>query len=284
MMRMVAAVGLGAVVPACVVAAPTRQTALAPYVVERSAVLHLAGPADADYSIMVAWPEGDPPASGWPVLYVLDGEDNFAIFALTARRLARGGERRGMAPGIVVGIGAGPLARRVHDYTPPVPGYRIPTGRPAAGLETGGSEAFLDFLQTRVMPAVRARWTVDSSRETLAGHSFGGALALHALLTRPGLFDRTVAVSPSFWFGDGLLAREAAAGQQHTHGPLLILTGGEERGAAQAARDFLTVVDGPSGSDRDGRAVDLPGQSHGTTMLAALPQVLSAAFGKEPRQ
>src|SRR3546814_8135199 len=87
-------------------------------------------------ALPIPWPEGDPPSSGWPVLYVLDGEDNFAAFAVAARRLARAGARSGIAPGIVVGIGAGPLARRVRDYTPELPDYRIPAGKPAAGLET----------------------------------------------------------------------------------------------------------------------------------------------------
>src|SRR3546814_458725 len=112
---------------------------LRPYTLERSDVIDLVGRGGETYSIFITWPEGDPPSSGWPVLYVLDGEDNFAAFAVAARRLARAGARSGIAPGIVVGIGAGPLARRVRDYTPELPDYRIPAGKPAAGLETGGA-------------------------------------------------------------------------------------------------------------------------------------------------
>src|SRR3546814_1184451 len=108
---------------------------------------------------------------------------------ISARRLARAGARSGIAPGIVVGIGAGPLARRVRDYTPALPDYRIPAGKPAAGLKTGGASAFLDFLQRSVMPVIEARWHIDRRRETLVGHSFGGLLGVHAWLTRPALFD-----------------------------------------------------------------------------------------------
>src|SRR3546814_18147361 len=86
---------------------------------------------------------------------------------------------------------------------------RIPAGEPAAGLETVGASAFLDFLQRSVMPVIEARWHIDRRRETLVGHSFGGLLGVHAWLTRPALFDHVVVVSPSFWFGDGFLAREA---------------------------------------------------------------------------
>jgi predicted alpha/beta superfamily hydrolase len=226
-----------------------------PYSLERSTIFDVEAPGGDSYAAMVAWPEGEAPASGWPVLYILDGEDNFAIFALTARRLARARERSGIEPGIVVGIAAGPLARRVRDYTPSVPGYRVPPGRPAAGLQTGGADAFLDMLETRLMPDVRRRWPVD---------------------TRRAMVDQAVAVSPSFWFGDGLLTREAAAAAGT--GPIHIFTGEKEQGATAAAEAFAAALrTKPEGGSPP--PVELAGQSHGGTMLAAAAQTIAAAFG-----
>lgn len=250
---------------------------LNPYTLERSDVIDLAGPAGETYSIMIAWPDGDPPSSGWPVLYVLDGEDNFAAFTVAARRLARAGARSGIVPGIVVGISAGPLTRRVRDYTPAIQDYRIPAGKPAAGLETGGAPTFLDFLERSVMPVIATRWRIDRRRETLVGHSFGGLLGAHAALTRPALFDHVVAVSPSFWFGEGFLTRDAATASGASRGTLLILTGGREDGAVSAAKAFIGAL--PNGALERVDHIDLPGQTHGATMLAALPQALSRAFG-----
>ena len=249
-----------------------------PYSLERSAVFDMEAPGGETYAVMVAWPEGEAPASGWPALYVLDGEDNFAIFVLTARRLARARERSGIEPGLVIGIAAGPLVRRVHDYTPAVPGYVIPPDRPATGLRTGGADAFLDMLETRVLPQVRRRWPVDPRRETLAGHSFGGLLAIHAMLTRPAMVDRIAAVSPSFWFGDGLAMREAAAA--HAVGPMWIFTGGKEQGAAGAAEAFAAALRAKPEAGPI-RHVDLAGQAHGGTMLAAAPDIVAAAFGRQ---
>ncbi|MFV0275598.1 MAG: alpha/beta hydrolase [Parahaliea sp.] len=249
-----------------------------PYTLERSAVIRLAGPGGELYPLMVAWPRGEAPAGGWPVLYVLDGQDNFPIFALTARRLARAGVRTGIAPGLVVGIGAGPLPRRVFDYTPPVPGYRIAEGMPASGLAIGGGEVFLDFVEQQVVPAVHRRWPVDAARETLVGHSFGGLLAVHTFLKRPALFDHLVAVSPSFWFGDGLLAREAATAPDAPRGSLLVVTGGAERGnAGQSAAVFHATLLAAL-PDARLRTVNLEGQSHGSTMMAALGDALAVAF------
>jgi predicted alpha/beta superfamily hydrolase len=41
---------------------------------------------------MARWPAA---SGGWPVLWLLDGEDNFAIAAMTARRLTKAGRARG---------------------------------------------------------------------------------------------------------------------------------------------------------------------------------------------
>lgn len=254
-----------------------RTTALTPYTLDRSAVIALLGPGDENYVIMVAWPDGPPPPSGWPVLYVLDGEDNFATLALAARRLARARERSGIVPGIVVGVAAGPLARRVRDYTPQLAGYRIPRDRPAAGLNTGGADEFLNFLRDKVMPEVQKRWSVDTGRETLAGHSFGGLLALHAMLDRPAMVDKVVAVSPSFWFGNGYLARQAANAKPPQAPSAAIVIGEKETGAAEGARAFIAALC----AGRQVAVESLPGQSHGTTMLAAVPRIIAEAFAEK---
>lgn len=143
-------------------------------------------------------------------------------------------------------------------------------GQPAAGLATGGADAFLEVIATRIQAAVHTRWRVDASRETLMGHSFGGLFALHAALTRPALFDRAVAVSPSIWFGDGPLAREAAAAPA---GATALIAEGEhgETAAALTAR-----IQGA-------RYLSPPGQTHGSTMLAAMAPAIAFAFRKDAR-
>lgn len=281
MLRAVIAGALLASAPAAVAAS---EKTSAPYSIQRSATFPLSSADGEQYEIMVAWPEGAPPPGGWPALYILDGEDNFAIATLTARRLARAGTRSGIGEGIVIGIAAGPLARRVRDYTPPVPGYRIPAGKPAAGLETGGADAFLDFLTREVMPAVNKRRPVDESRETLMGHSFGGLLAMHARMTRPGTFDAVVAVSPSLWFGDGALLKKAPSAGAMTQADLLIAEGDEPAtGVAVQDADFEAVVDTLRAADPKTAIsyLHLPGQTHGTTMLPALSPAIRLAFGME---
>src|SRR5690606_13631769 len=112
--RRLAAAGMALAVPTAAVAAP--------WTLERSEVLSVAAPDGTAYEVMVAWPEGDPPPSGWPALYLLDGERHFASFSVAARG------RPGTDPGVIVAIASGGRARRAMDYTPAAPGYVIPKG------------------------------------------------------------------------------------------------------------------------------------------------------------
>lgn len=279
-------VAAGSAATASAYAAQIQSAATQPYTLPQTTTFTVDSATGQSYDIMVFVPKGKPPPEGWPVLYLLDGEDTFAVAAVTARRLARVGARSGVDQGIVVGIGAGPVARRVRDYTPPVAGYAIPAGLPANGMETGGSEAFLDLFADRIMPAVRKKWPVDSTRETLAGHSFGGLLVLHAFLSRPNLVDTAVAISPSLWFGDRLIDTEVD--RIETGSPprrLLIAESDETPPAAMTASSPEATVRrlqnrAPS---LEAQFLPLPGQSHGTTFLAAIMPTLKFAFGRTDR-
>jgi predicted alpha/beta superfamily hydrolase len=167
-----------------------------PYVMPRSEVRRMRSSSGGDYLVYIAWPEQAPPPEGYPILYLLDGTESFAIAAEFANRL---GSYSGMAPGVVVGIGYPDASRRVLDYTPAVP-EGVDTS-PAKG-PTGGADAFLEFLASQVIPGVEAGHRVDANRRTLAGYSLGGLFTLQALFKRPDLFRTYVASSPSIWYGE----------------------------------------------------------------------------------
>ena len=94
-------------------------------------------------------------------------------------------------------------AGRAYDYTLPLP----------AGLKqpprSGGADAFLQLIETRIKPAIAAKLAVDPQRQTLWGHSYGGLFVLHTLFTHPTAFQRYIAVEPSLWWGNGMILQEA---------------------------------------------------------------------------
>jgi Predicted hydrolase of the alpha/beta superfamily len=111
--------------------------------------------------------------------------------------------------GIIVAIGY-PLNRELYDMRRRTLDLSPPAGTPVTGH--GGADIFLDFIQSSVRPAVKARFPqVAVSREALYGHSYGGLLALHALFTRPGSFDCYMASSPSIWWNNKVILQEAKA-------------------------------------------------------------------------
>ncbi|KAF4551975.1 Siderophore triacetylfusarinine C esterase [Elsinoe fawcettii] len=167
-----------------------------------------------DYLIQVSWPlhwqgRHAPDHKPMPMIYIVDGNALFLTATESAWRRAAASHFAG--GGIIVAVGY-PLPhgklydakRRSFDLTPPttpaVPGY-------------GGADIFLDFIEHRVRPAVRERFPeVQIAREALYGHSYGGLLSLHALLTRPDSFNCYMASSPSIWWNQGCIFGESDTG------------------------------------------------------------------------
>lgn len=85
---------------------------------------------ERDYHIFVSVPADPPPESGFPVIYLLDGNSVFATMTEAIRIQSRGPERTGVYPAIVVGIGYptdGPYhPARFFDYTYEVPASELP--------------------------------------------------------------------------------------------------------------------------------------------------------------
>ena len=133
----------------------------------------------------------------YPVLYMTDGDAHIGHTGSTIEFLARNGR---MSELIVVGI---TNTDRTRDLTP-----AKATGPNAAQFPTaGGADNFLKFIETEVIPQIEKSYRVQPYR-ILAGHSFGGLFAVHALITRPELFNSYIAVSPSLqWADDATLKR-----------------------------------------------------------------------------
>ncbi|WP_176517335.1 alpha/beta hydrolase [Pseudomonas faucium] len=182
------------------------------------------------YRLWVGKPDRPAPAAGYPVLWMLDG--NAALGAMDREQLRR--LAAGQAP-LLVAVGYQTEQRieragRTFDYTPALPG-QAEQRDPLTGQPSGGVDAFLDLLTLRMRPMVAELAPIDLQRQTLWGHSYGGLAVLHALFTRPGAFSDYAAASPSLWWHDGAIVREAPGLQQRlgdSRPRLLLMRGGEE--------------------------------------------------------
>lgn len=155
------------------------------------------------YRIFISIPDGPVPNEGYPVLYVLDGNAAFPVAAFLARNAAARRSVTGYPPMVVVGIGY-PVekdydsASRKRDYT-------IANGPLEDNYSEGGADQFLEFIESELKPLIANKYKVNSSKQAIFGHSFGGLFALNALLTRPDSFSTYIISSPSIWWSDKIV-------------------------------------------------------------------------------
>ncbi len=150
------------------------------------------------------------PQRRYPVLYMLDGQNAFNAATSFAgeweadESLARLVAANEVEPLIVVAIANGG-GKRALEYTPwPLAKFSEPTGGGAQHLQT-----IIDVLKPAVDMTYR---TLAGPEHTgLCGSSFGGLMALHAAWTRPDVFGRLAALSPSLdWAGHAPLQMVAS--------------------------------------------------------------------------
>lgn len=179
----------------------------------------------------------------FPVLYLLDGgtveEDFPKITDIVAAAVAAGR----LAPMIVVGIEG---VDRKHDLTHPATDPKDRALLPTSG----GSTAYRRFLVDELQPWVKARYRT-SGQQGLIGESLAGLFVVETFLREPQAFDAYLAASPSLWWDNQSLSREAAA--------LL------------AAGRF------------DGRRLYLSIGDEGTTMQEGVDRVVAALTAKPPK-
>lgn len=76
-------------------------------------------------------------------------------------------------------------------------------GQEERNLELPCHTPFVDFLVDELLPWARGRWSLgdDPERTIVAGSSFGGLAAVHAVFERPDVFGSAISQSGSFGWG-----------------------------------------------------------------------------------
>jgi predicted alpha/beta superfamily hydrolase len=175
----------------------------------------------------------------YPVLYMQDGQNVFDPatayggsdwrLAQTLDRLIASGE---MEPVIV--IAAYNTPGRIGEYTPVAD----------AGYGGGGGDAYGRFLSDELKPFVDANLRTRPGAENTAvmGSSLGGLISLHLAFTRPDIFSRAAALSPSLWWAEGHMTRWTRRSPLPEPRPRLWIDMGTEEG--ETAADHASNIEG----------------------------------------
>ncbi len=123
----------------------------------------------------------------YPVLYLLDADQNIEHAVASARMLA---QWRGIPELIIVGI---PSTNRLRDYTP--------TQDVGYSEQSGGGEPFMAFLKQELIPYIDANYRTHPFR-ILSGHSLSGLLAANELMRASSPFDAYIITAPSLWWNN----------------------------------------------------------------------------------
>jgi predicted alpha/beta superfamily hydrolase len=151
------------------------------------------------------------PNQKYPVVYLLDGENNFNSVVGMIDLLSAVNGNSFFPQMIVVGI---LNTDRFRDLTPThvTMGLWVDSAR---GKGSGGGERFIEFIEKELMPHINSSYPAGRYR-MMIGHSLGGLMAIHTLIHHKELFNSYVAIDPSMWWDRQKLLQETAKALQAT--------------------------------------------------------------------
>ena len=192
------------------------------------------------FSLNVGMPAGYQPGDGktYPALIVTDGD-----FAFPGVYQAAGSLSGAITPLFVISIGtaldegeAEHTRRRIYEFSPPGWDRQDPFGQGVEGYCrkfkspegrcTGGAAKFLTAIASEMIPALAAKFPIDTARLGLFGLSAGGFFTSWAIFQPNSPFKKYLISSPAMVYGRGEIFRqEAAYAASHTDLPVAIYLG-----------------------------------------------------------
>ena len=144
-------------------------------------------------------PQGFDKAKSYPVIYLLDGSMN-EDFIHVSGLVQFFNQMYSMPETIVVGIAN---VDRKRDFTFYTNLKDLQKDYPT----TGHSDKFITFLEKELKPYVESQF--KTTEKYLFGQSLGGLLATEILLKKPEMFNNYFIISPSLWWDDESLLKQA---------------------------------------------------------------------------
>ena len=216
-------------------------------------------------------PENYDKNKSYPVIYLLDGSANedflhivgiIQFFKMTFK----------MPDFIVVGIAN---VDRRRDFTFPTQIKKDKESYPT----TGSSEKFIKFIETELQPFVQKTYKTTDTKY-LIGQSLGGLLAVEILLKNPDLFSHYFIVSPSLWWDNESLLKEAKSllDKQKNAGFYVYISVGAEGAVMEKDAQQLTAILRESNKKLRVDFLPLPKENHATILHQSIYEAFKIQF------
>lgn len=152
-----------------------------------------------DRILNIYLPQNFDKAKSYPVIYLLDGSMNEDFIHVTGL-VQFFNQMYSMPETIVVGIAN---IDRKKDFTFHTDLKDLQKDYPT----TGHSNKFISFLEKELKPYIESQF--KTTDKYLFGQSLGGLLATEILLKKPEMFTHYFIISPSLWWDDESLLKQA---------------------------------------------------------------------------
>lgn len=213
--------------------------------------------------ILIRTPPGyDAGTQRYPVMYITDGDAHIAHTAASVDFLARNGR---MSELILVGI---TNTDRTRDLSPTHVTTAGATGAPQFPT-SGGADKFLKFMETELFPQIEKNYRTHPYR-ILAGHSLGGLFAVHAMISRPELFNAVIAVSPALQWDNQVVVKRAEdflKTRKEATRTLYFSMGYEPGPIDDSFHQFKQALTKQQSKGLDWEAQELTDEDHGSVVL-----------------
>ncbi|MCD1116018.1 alpha/beta hydrolase [Chryseobacterium turcicum] len=152
-----------------------------------------------DRTLNIYLPQNFDKTKSYPIIYLLDGSMNEDFIHVTGL-IQFFNQMYAMPETIVVGIAN---IDRKKDFTFHTDLKDLQKDYPT----TGHSDKFIGFLEKELKPYIKSQF--KTTNNYLFGQSLGGLLATEILLKKPEMFDNYFIISPSLWWDDESLLKQA---------------------------------------------------------------------------
>ncbi|AZA53256.1 alpha/beta hydrolase [Chryseobacterium sp. G0201] len=152
-----------------------------------------------DRTLNIYLPQNFDKTKSYPIIYLLDGSMNEDFIHVTGL-VQFFNQMYAMPETIVVGIAN---IDRKRDFTFHTDLKDLQKDYPT----TGHSDKFINFLEKELKPYIESQF--KTTDKYLFGQSLGGLLAAEILLKKPEMFNNYFIISPSLWWDDESLLKQA---------------------------------------------------------------------------